>query len=86
MGITQEHKTASEHADIAVIGLACRFPGGASDPQKFWELLSNKRCKIDSLAAEMCSLYADSCFKRHFARSPNHGTTWAPFIMRPERN
>ncbi|OJJ46416.1 hypothetical protein ASPZODRAFT_16183 [Penicilliopsis zonata CBS 506.65] len=31
------------HGDIAIIGIACRFPGGASDPEKFWDLLSNKR-------------------------------------------
>ena len=24
---------------IAIIGIGCRFPGGASDPQAFWELL-----------------------------------------------
>ncbi len=26
---------------IAIVGMACRFPGSANDPQKFWELLSN---------------------------------------------
>ncbi|HEX2084806.1 MAG TPA: SDR family NAD(P)-dependent oxidoreductase [Solirubrobacteraceae bacterium] len=28
---------------IAVAGLACRFPGGASTPQKLWELLADGR-------------------------------------------
>jgi hypothetical protein len=31
--------------DIAVIGLACRFPGEASGPQEFWDLLCKGRCK-----------------------------------------
>lgn len=31
--------------DIAVIGLSCRFPGGASDASKLWDLLSEKKCK-----------------------------------------
>ncbi|KIX02947.1 uncharacterized protein Z518_06497 [Rhinocladiella mackenziei CBS 650.93] len=30
-------------ADIAVIGLACRFPGGASNTQNFWDLLYQQK-------------------------------------------
>jgi acyl transferase domain-containing protein len=25
--------------DIAIVGIGCRFPGGANDPRKFWDLL-----------------------------------------------
>ncbi|KAJ5540753.1 polyketide synthase [Penicillium frequentans] len=34
---------------IAIVGMSCRFPGGANDTQKFWELLEQGRdvhCKI----------------------------------------
>jgi acyl transferase domain-containing protein len=31
-------KKATE--DIAIIGIGCRFPGGANTPQQFWKLLS----------------------------------------------
>ena len=27
---------------IAIVGIACRFPGAANDPRSFWELISNK--------------------------------------------
>ena len=40
---TQARLDALERADsaepIAVVGMACRFPGGAVDPQSYWQLL-----------------------------------------------
>ena len=29
---------------VAVVGMSCRFPGGANDPEKFWSLLSSGKC------------------------------------------
>src|SRR3954467_9295970 len=32
----------SRHAEpIAIVGIGCRFPGGANDPVQFWRLLSD---------------------------------------------
>ena len=28
---------------VAIVGMSCRFPGGASDVEKFWELVSEGR-------------------------------------------
>jgi acyl transferase domain-containing protein/acyl carrier protein len=36
---------------IAVVGMSCRFPGGATDPESFWRLLSEGRDGITSGAA-----------------------------------
>jgi hybrid polyketide synthase/nonribosomal peptide synthetase ACE1 len=33
----------SEQEPIAVIGMACRFPGGSNSPSKLWDLLQSPR-------------------------------------------
>jgi acyl transferase domain-containing protein len=33
--------------DVAVIGLACRFPGSASNEAKLWELLAECKCQYE---------------------------------------
>lgn len=33
--------------DVAVIGLACRFPGSASNEAKLWELLVERKCQYE---------------------------------------
>ncbi|WP_162258359.1 type I polyketide synthase [Frateuria sp. Soil773] len=38
---------------IAVVGVACRFPGGANDPESFWALLKEARCAIDDMPARL---------------------------------
>jgi hybrid polyketide synthase/nonribosomal peptide synthetase ACE1 len=36
-------KHSGKNEPIAIIGSACRFPGGCSSPSKLWDLLSNPR-------------------------------------------
>src|SRR5579883_1383574 len=37
---------------IAIIGMACRFPGGAQDPESFWRLLRDGVDTITEMPAE----------------------------------
>ena len=47
---------------IAIIGMGCRFPGNADDPQKFWQLLSNGADGITEIPAQRWNVedYYDS--------------------------
>ena len=37
---------------IAVLGVGCRFPGGATDPDRYWELLREGRDAISEIPAD----------------------------------
>jgi acyl transferase domain-containing protein len=55
---------------IAVIGMGCRFPGGASNPSKLWELLKTPRDVAREIPPDRFNL-------GHFYHKdgPHHGTT-----------
>ena len=37
--LISENALLKQKSPIAIIGMACRFPGGANSPQAFWDLL-----------------------------------------------
>jgi acyl transferase domain-containing protein len=47
---------------IAIVGMSCRFPGGANDPEAFWQLLCAGRDAIREVPAERWDVndYTDS--------------------------
>ncbi len=48
----------SRREAIAVIGLGCRFPGGATDPEAFWRLLRSGTDAIGEMPADRFDLEA----------------------------
>ncbi|GLW46299.1 hypothetical protein Stsp02_19610 [Streptomyces sp. NBRC 14336] len=43
---------ASRHEPVAVVGLGCRFPGGANTPEEFWRLLAEGRDTVGDFPAD----------------------------------
>jgi acyl transferase domain-containing protein len=42
----------SEYFPIAIVGMGCRFPGGANSPEQYWKLLSEGRDAIQDVPAD----------------------------------
>ncbi|MCP4214103.1 MAG: aminotransferase class III-fold pyridoxal phosphate-dependent enzyme, partial [bacterium] len=49
---TDENKSNHQNEPIAVIGMACRFPGGANSPDAFWEMLEQGRGTVADIPKE----------------------------------
>ena len=60
---------------IAVIGMGCRFPGGASDPSKFWDLLKNGIDAVTEIPAERPDGLTSA-----FASDPTKQQQWSAFV------
>src|SRR3984885_12170431 len=41
---------------IAIVGMACRFPGGANDPAEYWDLLATGRDAVGEISPQRMDL------------------------------
>ncbi|MBH8561399.1 type I polyketide synthase [Nostoc sp. CENA67] len=63
---------------IAVIGMSCRFPGGANTPEQFWQLLSNG---VDAIAEVPSDRWdADAYFDPDLSSPDKMNTRWGGFL------
>ncbi|WP_262403119.1 polyketide synthase [Actinomadura sp. CNU-125] len=63
---------------MAVIGVGCRFAGGADSPDAFWDLLKNGRDGITRVPPDRWSGYADR--GAEFAAALHRATPWGGFL------
>ena len=55
---------------IAIIGSACRFPGGSNTPSKLWDLLNNPRDVLKEFPADRLNLQ-----RFYHQQGTTHGST-----------
>ena len=68
----------SRREPIAIIGMACRFPGEAADLEGFWRLLHERRSAVDEVPADRWSL--DSLYDPDPDAPGKVATRWGGFL------
>ncbi len=72
---------ALEHAHtepIAIVGIGCRFPGGVTDPDSFWQLLAAGRDAITPIPPERWDV--DAFFDPNADAPGKIATRWGGFL------
>ncbi len=82
----EERLNAVEQArnePIAVIGMGCRFPGGASSPQAFWDLLLSGRDAISEIPRDRWNI--DDYYDTDADKPGKMATRWGGFVEGHDR-
>ena len=73
-----EQTEQSNRVPVAVIGMACRFPGGADSPEAYWDVLKNKVDGITPVPAGRWDL--DELFDADEDAPGKVSTRWGGFL------
>ena len=68
----------SRHEPIAIVGMACRFPGEAADLEGFWRLLHNRRSAVAEVPADRWD--ADALYDPDPDAAGKVTTRWGGFL------
>lgn len=69
---------ASTSDAVAIVGMGCRFPGGAESPDAFWQLLTEKRDAIVEVPSDRWDV--DAYYDPDATRLGTMVTRWGGFI------
>ena len=73
-----EHGPLRTSEPIAIVGMACRFPGNVKDPDSLWELLLSGRDAVGEVPADRWSV--DGWYDPDPATPGRTSTRWGGFI------
>ena len=66
---------------IAIVGVACRFPGGADSPEDYWDLLLQRRNAVSEIPRERMDL--DALFDSRPQTPGKTYSRWAGLLEEP---
>jgi acyl transferase domain-containing protein len=77
-----EELESASREPIAIVGMACRFPGSVSSPEDFWKLVQGKRDAITEIPRWRLDL--DPIFEPFPARAGRTYSRWAGLLDQPD--
>ncbi|MGB0561883.1 MAG: type I polyketide synthase [Spirulinaceae cyanobacterium] len=77
-GLPVQDSPAQDLNAIAIVGMGCRFPGGANSPQAFWELLKTGTDAITEVPADRWDV--DAYYDPNLDSETAMNTRWGGFI------
>ncbi|HEX7836462.1 MAG TPA: beta-ketoacyl synthase N-terminal-like domain-containing protein, partial [Kofleriaceae bacterium] len=82
-GRVQREDARPSHEPIAIVGLACRFPGGGDSPEAFWSLL---RDGVDTIREVPAQRWDVTRYYDEELRAPGKmNTRWGGFLERVDQ-
>ncbi len=66
------------HEPIAIVGIGCRFPGGADSPEAFWDLLCSGTDAVREVPADRWDI--DALYDPDFQAPGKMSTRWGGFL------
>src|SRR5882757_2123354 len=76
-----EEMEQEQHEPIAIVGMACRIPGGVNSPEEFWQLLEAKRNVVAEIPQERIDLR--QVFDAHPQTPGKTCSHWAGMLTNP---